>query len=72
MAGPNSREVGGMSTMGITRVAGAIAIILFGIFGGAASRSAGLDVLFIFQMLNTVLLFIIMTFAYEIRGRMAP
>ena len=58
-----------MSGIGITRVVGVAAIIFLGLYGGLASGSAGLDVLLVFQMLNTALLFVIMTVAYELRGR---
>ena len=51
---------------------GVAAIILFGIVGGIASGSAGLDVLLVFQMVNTALLYVIMTLWYEPRGRGMP
>jgi hypothetical protein len=67
-----SMEDVSMTGIGITRVVGVAAIIFLGLYGGLASGSAGLDVLLVFQMLNTALLFVIMTVAYELRGRWRP
>jgi hypothetical protein len=58
-----------MSAMGLMRVIGVGVILLIGVYGGLLSAAGGLDVLILFQVFNTALLFVIMTIAYEWSNR---
>jgi hypothetical protein len=61
-----------MSVMALPRIIGAGLIILVGIYGGLLSGAQGIDVLLVFQVLNAVMHFIIMTLAFEWHARSLP
>ena len=54
-----------MSMFGLARIIGFGAILLLAIYGGLLGDSGGLNVVVVFQVLNTAMLFVIMTLAYE-------
>jgi len=54
-----------LTVWGLARVIGVGIILLIGFYGGLLSRVGGLDVLIVFQIINTSLMFVIMTVAYE-------
>ena len=54
-----------MSLLGIARVIGVGVILLIGVYGGLLSPSNGSEVTMLFTVINTSLLFVIMTIAYE-------
>jgi hypothetical protein len=61
-----------LSVYGLARVIGVGFILLLGIYGGLLSQATGLTPLVVFQLLNTAMLFLIVTIMYEWAGRRAP
>jgi hypothetical protein len=58
-----------MSSLGITRLVGVAAILLFGVLGSVATPFGLLTVAAIIPLLNTALLFVLVTLAYEWMSR---
>ena len=54
-----------LSVYGLARVIGVGIIMLLGIYGGLLSEATGLTPLVVLQVLNTAMLFLIMTIMYE-------
>ena len=61
-----------MSLLGIARVIGVGVILLIGVYGGLLSAAGGFDVVMLFTVINTAILFVIMTIAYEWSNRGRP
>jgi hypothetical protein len=58
-----------LSVYGLARILGVGIILLLGIYGGLLSEATGLTTTVVFSVLNTALLFVIMTIMYEWAGR---
>ena len=58
-----------MSLYGLAPIFGVGIVLLFGIYGGLYSASGGLDVVVVLNILNTAMIFVIMTLAYEYSQR---
>ena len=54
-----------MSMFGLARVIGFGLLVLLAVYGGLLGDSGGLNVVVVFQVLNTAMIFVMMTLAYE-------